>query len=125
MGRDKTTGIVTVDGKTKHSPVTHYPGGKVEDRGAYDPERGKANFVVVRAEMQGGADGGGMNGHDRYPDGLHITARRLVPADGGLGDYDDSAETIEFYLDGCFNCVVPRKKIRVVGKMRQTFVPCA
>ena len=99
--------FVTVDGKTKHSVVTYYPKGTSEDLGAYDPSRGEAKFVVVRAVLQGGQECGGMSGHDRYPDGLHVMARRLTTK----GKYDENGELIVFYASGCFTNLIPMKKI--------------
>jgi hypothetical protein len=111
--------FITVDGRTKRSMVTYYPSGTSADLGAYDPSRGEAKFVVVRAEMEGGQEGGGMNGHDSYPDGLHIMARRLT----ARGKYDEHGELIVFYMSGCFNGMIPKTKVKVVGRMKQIFVP--
>lgn len=105
---------VTVDGKTKTYPVGI--GNKTIEYGAYDLTRAGAKFVVETAGMEGGGTGHGPN--DVYGDGWHVRARRLQTN----GEYDPNGEIIEFYTNGSFNCVIPPKDIRVVGKMQMWFV---
>jgi len=125
---------ITVDGETTSQPVGYSIDEKARDiaiaitgdipptdvtidMGAYDPSRGKAEFVVERAEMEGGSTGGGMNGHDDYPDGWHINARRLKNS-----VYDPKGEEIEFYMSGCFNCLIPPERVKIIRKMKKTFI---
>jgi hypothetical protein len=77
--------------------------------GAYDPSRGKAKFVVERAEMEGGSFGN--------PDALYVTARRLDP--NGL--YDPTGEVIRFtYQSVChINSIV---RVTIHGHMKLWFL---
>jgi hypothetical protein len=113
---------ITVDGITKSQPVGYSnpdtPRGKPTqwleiETGAYDPSRGKALFVVEKANSQGGSIGG-HSPHDVFPDGWHIEARRLRED----GTYNPRGEVIEFYQTGYFNCMVPivERVGRVVAK---------
>ena len=81
---------------------------------ATDKTRGRARFVVEATEMTGGGTGHGPG--DVYPDGWHVTARRLRDD----GAYDPDGEVIRFYQTGCFNCMVEAPSI--VGKMAIRFV---
>lgn len=80
-----------------------------------DRTRVGAQYVVEDARMTGG--GSGMGDHDIFPDGHHITARRLRPD----GTYDPQAEVVHFYQSGSFNCMIVDPKI--VGKMRVIVTP--
>jgi len=75
-------------------------------------------YVVVRAALEGG--GTGMGPHDIYPDGHHLTLRKLH-ADGS---YDPKGERVDFYQGGCFTAQHD-EEIPVVRSMehRETFVP--
>lgn len=126
--------LITIDGRTTKHPVTFYvsederlalaaKSGKVPPKtrtvelGAHDVSRAKAKFVVEAANMQGG----GSTGHgpgDVYPDGWHVRARRL----DNNGTYDPNGEVIQFYMSGCFTCMVEPKDVQVVGKMQLRFV---
>ncbi len=123
--------IITVDGSTSTHSVgytvseeervaivaksgTIPPKLRTVELGAHDKSRGSAKFVVEEARMEGGSD----SPRDPWPDGWHITARRLSPE----GKYDSSGEIIDFYMSGCFNCMVDAKDIKVVGKMKMRFV---
>lgn len=125
--------LITIDGTTKKHPVTSYvnedervslaaKSGKVPPKtrtvelGAYDVSRAKAKFVVEKANMQGGGTGHGPG--DVYPDGWHVVARRL----NDNGTYDQNGELIQFYMSGCFICMVEPKNVRIVGKMQLRFV---
>jgi hypothetical protein len=81
---------------------------------AYDPSRLKGKWIVERSEMEGGGTGHGP--HDVYPDGLHITARRLKKS----GKYDPKGEAVNFYMSGCFSCML--EEVELVGKMKTRFV---
>jgi hypothetical protein len=96
--------VIEVDGKTEEYPVKcRKPGTPWDapseyiavDRAAYDPSRGKAQFVVEKADMQGG---GRAMFNDYYPDGWHVTARRL----NDDRSYNPKGEIIQFYQSGCF-----------------------
>ena len=67
--------------------------------------------------MEGGSTGGGMNGHDDYPDALHVTARRLLPN----GEYDPKGELIKFiYQTICYSPSV--NHVTVHGQMKLAFI---
>ena len=75
-------------------------------------------YVVVRASMEGG--GTGMGPHDVYPDGHHVTLRKLHQG----GSYDPSGEKVDFFQGGCFTAQHD-EPIPVVRRMEhlETFVP--
>lgn len=75
-------------------------------------------YVVIRANMKGGSTGGGMNGHDDWPDGMHITAKALKK-----GLWNENGKKIKFYHDGCFTVMIDFKEVKVIGKMKMIFVP--
>jgi hypothetical protein len=62
-------------------------------------------YVVVATEYGGGIRGGGMNGHDDYPDGHQVFA---VPVKG-------RGPKVSFYQTGCFTAMLEKPK--VVAKM--------
>lgn len=129
---ENRTGIITIDGKTttlpRQIPVseetrvamaarTHAipPKHIGIDLGAYDADRGRAYFIVEEARLSGGGDDGrGCN----YPDGWHITARRLTPG----SSYDPEGEVIQFYMTGDFCCKVMLSDVRIAGKMKKHYV---
>lgn len=77
----------------------------------------KGLFVVERAVYEGGSRGGGMSGHDDYPDALHITARKL----GDRGGYQKNGRTLKFTMDtNCYSDVI--EGIVIHGKMERRFV---
>lgn len=82
------------------------------DYGAYEEDRGKAEFVVEHAKMEGGDE------RNSIPDGLHILARRLNPD----GSYDKDGEVIDFYLDNNHGCQIPLESITIKRKMKKKFV---
>ncbi len=71
-------------------------------------------FVVERAVKEGG--GTAMGWHDVYPDGHHVTARRLKDQ----RTYDPEGLEIDFYQSGCFSNQIGA--VSKTGKMRQTFL---
>lgn len=92
------------------------------DRNAkdYDLDKIKKDeeYVVIRANKEGGGTGGGMTGHEFWPDGMHITAKALKK-----GLWDDDGKEIKFYHDGCFTMMIDFKEVKVTGKMKMIFVP--
>ncbi|MDD5192562.1 MAG: hypothetical protein PHH54_00710 [Candidatus Nanoarchaeia archaeon] len=88
--------------------------GPMKFRGHIDQEREKARYVVEKTYYGGGGTGHGP--YDIYPDGWHVTARRLLQGDV----YDPQGEIIEFYQTGCFLNKVETPDI--VGKMQMMFV---
>ncbi len=125
--------LITIDGTTTKRPVTSFvseeervataaKSGKIPsktktvDLGAYDQGRAKAKFVVESANMQGGGTGHGPG--DVYPDGWHVRARQL----DDKGAYDPNGEVIQFYMSGCFTCMVDPNDVKVVGEMQMRFV---
>ena len=86
-----------------------------KDISAYDESRGKAEFVVEEARMEGGGHAGHSPG-DIYPPGWRITARRL----NNNGTYNPDGEIIKFYMTGCFTCMV--EQVEIVRKMKNFFV---
>jgi hypothetical protein len=71
-------------------------------------------FVVERAVKDGG--GTGMGPHDVYPDGHHVTARRLKDQ----RTYDPDGLAIDFYQSGCF--INEIGAVSKLGKMKLTFL---
>lgn len=69
-------------------------------------------YVVVKTQNTGGGTGHGP--HDYYPDGWHVTARKLKN-----GKFDKKGLKISFYQDGCFTVV--NENVPVVRKMVMTF----
>ena len=65
------------------------------DTQAFDLTRKDAEFLVEDARLQGGS---GPHARDVYPDGWHVTARRL----NDDGSYNPDGEVIQFYQSGCF-----------------------
>lgn len=64
------------------------------------PKLGKGEWLVVATQMAGGSHGGGMNGHDDYPNGHQLVLRQLIP-----GTHQDIAWTVNerrFFQSGSF-----------------------
>ena len=78
-----------------------------------DEEKG-IEYVVVRAELEGGGTGHGP--HDIFPGGWHITARMLQED----GSYDPKMDVIEFYQSGCFTNM--KEEVKIIDKMEQTYI---
>ena len=78
--------------------------------------RQTGEWVVERTAMTGGGTGHGP--HDIYPDGWHVTARRLT----ATGAYDPTGVTTKFYQSGCFTNMVMPHEVVVVRRMRRTFI---
>jgi len=66
------------------------------------------DYVVYRAYSGGGSTGGGMNGHDDWPDGWHVFAER---ADG---------VKVDFYQSGCFTAMI--REIQPIGHATRRWV---
>lgn len=62
------------------------------------------NFVVTETKSDGG--GYGMGVHDVYPDGWHVTCKRLAED----GSFDKNGEEIDFYQNGSFSAVIENVK---------------
>ena len=60
----------------------------------------KGEWVVVATQMEGGSTGGGMNGHDDWPDGHQIVLRQTMMP--GSNDIDWRTKEKRFYQSGCF-----------------------
>ena len=73
-------------------------------------------YVVVKTTFDGGSTGGGMNGHDDYPDGHHVICKAL----NSDGSYNPNGVEASFYQSGCFTCMLP--DIEPVRKMEMKFV---
>jgi spermidine synthase len=65
-------------------------------------------YTVLATEYGGGSRGGGMNGHDDYPDGHKVTAKPVK----GRGP------KVSFYQTGCFTAMLESPKLvkKAVGK---------
>ncbi len=85
------------------------------DYGSPDLSRGKAEYVVIEASMQGGGTGHGQ--HDVFPDGWHIVAKRLKPG----RKWDPRGEEIAFYMTGCFINMIAPDEVRIVGHMEASY----
>jgi len=68
-----------------------------------------AEFVVEETKSKGGGIGHGP--HDIYPNGWHVTARKLSKD----GSYNPDGEVIKFYQSGAFSNKI--SEVEVVGKM--------
>ena len=115
--------LIHVDGKTKNyqvgflDPKTRHLRESETltiELGAYDSSRADAYFVVERAVLEGGGTGHGP--HDIFPDGWHVSARRLDES----GTYDHNGEVVDFYQIGCFIYMV--NEVEVMGKIKMKFV---
>jgi hypothetical protein len=90
----------------------------VIDHGVTDLSRGEAKFVVTRAVSQGGGPVSGGGGEEvPYPDGWHITAKRLTKD----GKFNPKGESIVFYMTGCFIDMIPPEDIKIVGHLKPSF----
>lgn len=72
-------------------------------------------YVVIRTSYDGGSFGGGMNGHDDYPNGHRVYAQKL----NKQGKYDDKGLTLNFYQSGCFNAM--NTEVPAVRVMKMSF----
>lgn len=83
----------------------------------FDKIKATDEYVVIRAEDEGGETGGGMTGHEFWPDGHHITAKLLKN-----GKWNENGKTFEFYQDGCFRNEIKPENIVIKRKMKIMFV---
>jgi len=74
----------------------------------FDTKKFVGDYVVFRTAKEGGGTGHGR--HDVFPDGHHITARKLTRK----GTYSKKGLKISFYQSGCFT--VTRENVKVKGK---------
>lgn len=70
-------------------------------------------YVVETAHLTGGGTGHGP--HDVYPDGWHISARKLKN-----GKYDPEGMIALFYQSGCFTAM--NVNVPVIKTMKMSFV---
>lgn len=77
-----------------------------------------AEWVVTEAVSAGGSKGGGMSGHDYYPDGWRITAVMLDEE----GEFFSQNYTVTFYQSGSFQNMLEPKHVKLTGRMKMTFV---
>jgi len=124
VGQDSPNHIVsrylTEDEMVKIAKIV---GGKPErpmsiDYGVPDHSRATAEFVVVDGRMEGGGSCGTPMGHDDYPDGWHIVAKRLNKD----GKWNPNGEVIAFYMTGCFIDMIPPEEVTVVRHMEMHYV---
>ena len=59
----------------------------------------KGEWVVMASQMAGGETGGGMSGHDNWPDGHEVVLRKLDK----YGGIDWKTPEKRFYQSGFFN----------------------
>ena len=80
-----------------------------------------ARYVVEKTVFDGGGSQREMSGRSSmFPNGHHVHARRLAPD----CTYDPDGEAVDFFQSGSFTSdrMIEREDIRVVGKMKMTFV---
>jgi hypothetical protein len=82
------------------------------------PSFADKKFIVVRAEMEGGASGEGMSGHESWPDGWFITARML----NSDGTYNPDGIELQFAQSGSFTGMIIPRDIELAGHMRMWFL---
>jgi len=80
-----------------------------------DETRKNASFVVEETKMQGGCEQAG------YPDGQHVTARRL----NADGTYNPTGELICFYMSGFFMNKIEEVELRWRMDLRFVRSECA
>ncbi len=68
----------------------------------------EGEYIVYKAYSGGGSKGGGMTGHDDYPDGWHVFCER------------EDGVKVDFYQSGCFTAMIediePIRKAKRVWK---------
>jgi hypothetical protein len=75
----------------------------------------EGEFVVTQTQFTGGGHGMGMN--DEYPNGHHITCKKLKD-----GQYDPKGIEITFYQSGSFTAMILPEKIKAIRQMERKFV---
>ena len=68
-------------------------------------------FVVIKTQLSGGGSSGLA---DSYPDGHHVTCKRLKN-----GEYDEKGEVVNFYQTGSFNNMI--ENISPIRTMKPSF----
>lgn len=66
-------------------------------------------YIVYKTTYDGGSSGGGMNGHDDYPNGHHVFCVKV----------DNPKIKVDFYQSGCFTAMI--ENIKPIGKAKQTW----
>ena len=84
----------------------------------FDTSTLAGNYVVIHTNFGGGGTGMGL--HDVFPDGWHVTARRLHSDGLASGRYNPEGQQVEFYQTGCFTAMNPN--VKVIGKMKKTYL---
>lgn len=79
---------------------------KVND--VFSIDNSKTLYIVTHAVMDGGGTGHGP--YDVYPDGWHVTARKIESDGKSLGSKK------QFYQDGCFNNMITPDRIAYHGR---------
>ena len=72
-------------------------------------------FLVVKSSLEGG--GTGMGPHDIYPDGHHVTCKRLNID----GTYNEDGEEISFYQSGSFTSMITKDEIQPIRTLSKKF----
>jgi hypothetical protein len=85
-------------------------GEKLKNR--YETGHLAGDYVVTRTADEDG--GTGMGPHDVYPDGWHVTAKKLKN-----GRWDENGIEISFYQSGCFTAM--NEKVPVIRTMKMRF----
>jgi hypothetical protein len=83
----------------------------------------KGEWIIVATQMAGGETGGGMNGHDDWPDGHELVLRRVLWTSAGAGRIecvvDWKVPEKRFYQSGCFTDDVMLTNPAVVRDLRK------
>lgn len=78
-----------------------------EDRKGFNTDYLAGRYGVVKTTMEGG--GTGMGPHDVFPDGHHVTCRKML-RNGKFG------ESVSFFQTGCFTAMI--EEIEPVGRFK-------
>jgi hypothetical protein len=68
-------------------------------------------YVVTQTAL----DGGGQATDGAYPNGWHVTAKKLAPD----GTWDPQGMEVNFYQSGCFTAMI--ENVSPVGRMEMSF----
>jgi hypothetical protein len=74
----------------------------------------EGEFVVTKTQYTGGGYGMGQN--DVYPDGHHVTCKKLKD-----GLYDPKGIEVTFYQSGSFTAMIEPEKIKAIRTMERKF----
>lgn len=93
---------------SKEKAQTNLKVGSVLDTGSgaeLKTDKFKGNYVVLDTKMDGGSFG-----HDPYPDGYHVYAKKLNKDNS----FNDKGVQIDFYQSGCFNAMIKPDEVILV-----------